>query len=91
MRPILPSILYSSCMKTLSGCGNRFRVTGGELFDKIVDSGSFDEDTARIYFKQMLEATQYLHEKGIAHRDLKVCGLCCTLPNPLLARKYSAP
>jgi len=46
-------------------------IDGGELFDKIVSQGQFSEDQARNYFRQMLEATKYLHEQGIAHRDLK--------------------
>jgi len=46
-------------------------VTGGELFDKIVGEGSFPEEKTRHYFKQMLDATAYLHGQGIAHRDLK--------------------
>eukprot|EP01104_Vermistella_antarctica_P017521 TRINITY_DN6213_c0_g1_i1.p1 TRINITY_DN6213_c0_g1~~TRINITY_DN6213_c0_g1_i1.p1 ORF type:complete len:517 (-),score=183.77 TRINITY_DN6213_c0_g1_i1:30-1580(-) len=45
--------------------------TGGELFDKIVDKGFFPEEEARVVFRQLLGAIQYLHSNGIAHRDLK--------------------
>jgi serine/threonine protein kinase len=48
------------------------RVTGGELFDKIVSVGSFSEAKAKELFRQMLDAVGYLHNQGIAHRDLKV-------------------
>lgn len=51
---------------------NVCRVTGGELFDKIVSVGSFTEQKAKDLFRQMLDAVGYLHDQGIAHRDLKV-------------------
>merc|ERR1712130_778403 len=46
-------------------------VSGGELFDLIIQKGMFEEDEARPLFKQMLDVLVYLHGKGIAHRDLK--------------------
>ncbi|EGD72143.1 CAMK/CAMK1 protein kinase [Salpingoeca rosetta] len=46
-------------------------VSGGELFDRIVDEGNFTEADASRITKQMTEAIQYLHEQGIVHRDLK--------------------
>lgn len=49
-----------------------FRVTGGELFDRIVDKGRFTESDAARIVRKILEAVHYLHEAGIAHRDLKV-------------------
>ena len=47
-------------------------VTGGELFDRIVAKGNYTEKDASSLIKQTLEAVKYLHDKGIAHRDLKV-------------------
>ena len=49
-----------------------FRVTGGELFDRIVQKGSYTEKDASHLIKQVLEAVDYLHGKGVVHRDLKV-------------------
>jgi len=46
-------------------------VSGGELFDAIVNKGSYSEDDAVNIVRQVLEAIQYVHSLGIAHRDLK--------------------
>lgn len=46
-------------------------VTGGELFDKIVSEGRFNEATARFYFRQLVDGVDYCHKQGVCHRDLK--------------------
>ncbi|KAF2354922.1 Protein kinase domain, partial [Trinorchestia longiramus] len=48
-----------------------FRVTGGELFDRIVEKGSYTEKDAADLIRQVLEAVDYMHEQGVVHRDLK--------------------
>ncbi|KAL1552999.1 CBL-interacting serine/threonine-protein kinase 3 [Salvia divinorum] len=46
-------------------------VTGGELFDKIVNHGRMREEEARKYFQQLIHVVDYCHSRGVFHRDLK--------------------
>ena len=47
-------------------------VTGGELFDRIIEKGSYTEADASHVVKQILEAVNYLHTSlNIVHRDIK--------------------
>lgn len=44
---------------------------GGELFDRIkLDKGT-REETAKIFFKQLLDGVHHCHNQGVCHRDLK--------------------
>jgi len=45
--------------------------SGGELFDAVVQKGSYSEAEAARIIRQILEAIAYVHNHGIAHRDLK--------------------
>jgi calcium-dependent protein kinase len=45
--------------------------SGGELFDRIVKTGSFSERKAAQVMNQLLLAINYCHKNNIVHRDLK--------------------
>ncbi|CAG9857815.1 unnamed protein product [Phyllotreta striolata] len=52
----------------------------GDLLDYLLTNGALNENRARVWFRQLSLALQYLHEMGIAHRDLK-CENCLISAN----------
>ena len=46
-------------------------ITGGELFDYIVEHGRLSEDESRRFFQQMISGVEYCHRHMVVHRDLK--------------------
>ena len=58
--------------RSLYNISHTYRVTGGELFDRIVQKGSYTEKDASHLIKQVLGAVDFMHDQGVVHRDLKV-------------------
>jgi len=44
---------------------------GGDLFDQIINNGSYTEAAAKVVMKKICIGVQYMHTQGIMHRDLK--------------------
>ena len=60
-------------------------VENGELFDFLISPrGAFSEPIAKYLFKQMLKGMNYIHDRGLCNRDIKldnmlVCADFCTI------------
>jgi serine/threonine protein kinase len=50
-------------------------VPGGSLGDLIQRYGPLSEKLIKIYLRQILKGLQYLHSKGIVHRDIKAANI----------------
>ncbi|CAG8795154.1 15750_t:CDS:2, partial [Racocetra fulgida] len=51
---------------------------GGDLSSLIASSGGLGENEADCFFGQLINGVKYLHESGVAHRDLKLENLVLT-------------
>ena len=47
-------------------------VDGGLFFDFVQSMGAMGEDAGRFFLHQLLNSLEYMHNKGIVHRDLKL-------------------
>mmetsp|Transcript_38649 Transcript_38649/g.124195 ORF Transcript_38649/g.124195 Transcript_38649/m.124195 type:complete len:477 (-) Transcript_38649:169-1599(-) len=56
---------------------------GGELFDRIIDSGHFTEVQAATVMQNIFRAVYYMHENHICHRDLKPENFLFTTKEPI--------
>lgn len=57
-------------------------MTGGELFDRIVEKETYSEKEAVDVIKPIVDAISYCNKMGIAHRDLKPENLLFNTPDP---------
>lgn len=62
-------------LETVKDAGKYYLVledlSGGDLFDRIEQNGPFKEEDAGPLVRQVVSAVNFLHEKGIVHRDIK--------------------
>lgn len=47
-------------------------MTGGELFERIVENDHYSEKEAADTIRPLIDGLRYCHKMGIVHRDLKV-------------------
>lgn len=52
-------------------------LAGGELLDLITESDHLSEKNAKQVIREVLQAVQYLHARGIVHRDVKPENILC--------------
>ena len=71
------------------------KMSGGELFDRIVQKSYYNEKEARDVCLILFDAMKYIHDHKVAHRDLKpenlllmvsccCCCCCCFLETAFL-------
>lgn len=60
----------------------------GDLLEHIRSKGALSEDKARGFFKQLVDATAYMHERDIVHRDLKCENLLLTQLNAIMISDF---
>lgn len=71
-------------------------ITGGELFEKLIEEDYISEGIATLYMKQLLDGLAYMHSKNILHLDLKPENMMLVRPGSKhikiidygIARKY---
>ncbi|CAD8063279.1 unnamed protein product [Paramecium primaurelia] len=64
-------------------------MTGGELFDRIVEKELYNEKEAADVIRPVVDAIRYCHSMGVVHRDLKPENILYTTPDPDATVKIS--
>ena len=49
-----------------------YRISGGELFEKVCNDDNLTEKEVVRYMKQILQGVEHMHRSRIVHLDLKV-------------------
>lgn len=58
-------------------------VSGGDLFEYVIQRGALDERTAKHAMWQVMTGVSYLHDHNIVHRDIKLENVLVTQNDPL--------
>ena len=46
--------------------------SNGEMYEHLVKNGKMTEERACYYYRQLISAISYCHERRVCHRDLKL-------------------
>lgn len=57
---------------------------GGELYNKVLDSPTFDERAAAYTLRQLFSAVGHMHDRFVCHRDLKPSNLMFVHKGPIM-------
>ncbi len=75
---ILENVNHPNCVQLVNFYDNPSKMymvmellTGGELFQRILENQYMSEQESSSLTMQMLSAIQYLHSQNLVHRDLK--------------------
>ena len=75
---IMRKVVHPNCIRLVEVFDEKAKmyivvelVTGGELFDRIINRGHYSEKDAANLMCEVATAIDYLHSLGIVHRDLK--------------------
>ncbi|KAK3726879.1 hypothetical protein QZH41_005365 [Actinostola sp. cb2023] len=60
----------------------------GDLLEYIRSNGAIPEDEARKFYHQLIEGTEYLHNKGVVHRDLKCENILLNRDNQIVISDF---
>lgn len=61
-------------------------VAGGDLMDFIAAYGAIEENPTKAIAKQIIEAIDHVHSKGISHRDLKPDNILIAHDDPVIVK-----
>ena len=92
--PLFPQIRYLGSQSERDGPCPVVHVfmeyaQGGSLSDVLRRYGALAERVVAVYTKQILRGLRYLHEHGMAHRDIKGASYCDS--KPLATHTHTEP